>query len=129
MILMNAAADLPLAALDGRTPLEAAATPNLDQIARAGRQGTVATIPPGLTPSDDVALVSLLGRDPRKDYPGPGPVEAAGHAIRLAPGEIALRCNLVTIADGRMLDARAGHIPSVQATQLIEAMNRDLSSA
>src|SRR5437667_7755770 len=120
---MESGADGPLAALGNRTPLEAAATPHCDRIAAAGRQGSVATIPPDITPSDDVALVSLLGYDPRRNYPGPGPIEAAARRLRLSQDQIVFRCNLVTLADGQMLDARAGGIPTGQAAQLVGALN------
>src|SRR5215813_8195341 len=126
IVLMNSAGDQPAAALGGRTPLEMASTPNCDAIVRRGRQGTVATIPAGRHPSDDVGLVSLLGYDPRDGYPGPGPVEAAGRRIPLGPDEIMFRCNLVTVSHGEMIDARGGGIPASQATELIDELNRRL---
>src|SRR5262245_14034265 len=102
IVLMNSAADEPIAALDGRTPLEAASTPNCDEIARRGRQGTVKTIPEGRDPSDDIGLVSLLGYDPRQSYSGPGPTEAAARRVQLAADELVFRCNLVTVSHGQM---------------------------
>ncbi|MEW6427897.1 MAG: cofactor-independent phosphoglycerate mutase [Thermodesulfobacteriota bacterium] len=126
--------DLPIAELGGRTPLEAAATPAMDDLARRGVLYTVATVPPGMLPGSDVANLSLLGYQPRELYSGRAPLEAASMGIALAGNQLAFRCNLVTVrhepgGEVRMLDYSAGHISSAEAHQLIAALADELSSA
>ncbi|MCE5335546.1 MAG: cofactor-independent phosphoglycerate mutase [Desulfobacteraceae bacterium] len=124
--------DYPLDELGGRTPLEAAETPNLDQLVRTGRMGTVQTIPAGMPPGSDVANMSLLGYDPAVYHTGRGPLEAASMNVRLAPDEIAFRCNLVNLgraADGSVVmgDYSAGHITTEEAHGLIAALQETVS--
>lgn len=131
VLVPDGASDRPVGELCNRTPLEAARIPNMDAIARGGVTGTALTIPDGLTPGSDVANLSLLGYDPAKFYTGRGPLEAAAMGIRLAEGEVAFRCNLVTIEgtpeDGRLVDYSAGHITTEEAKVLIEAVGEGLS--
>lgn len=124
----DGAADFPLDELGGKTPLEAANTPNFDFIAREGRGGLVQTIPEGMGSGSDIATLSLMGYDPREYYTGRGPLEAAYRGIRLRPGEFAYRCNLVTEQDGLLKDYSAGHITSEEATVLIETLDRELGN-
>jgi 2,3-bisphosphoglycerate-independent phosphoglycerate mutase len=124
----DGAADFPLDALGGKTPLEAAETPNMDFIAREGRGGLVKTIPEGMGSGSDIATLSLMGYDPKEYYTGRGPLEAAYRGIRLRPGEFAYRCNLVTEQDGLLKDYSAGHITTEEATVLIEALDRELGN-
>ncbi len=126
VILPDGAADEPVEALGGRTPLEAAAKPNMDWIARHGRQGLVVTVPEGYSPGSDVATLSLFGYDPRVHYPGRAPLEAAARNIPADGADLVFRSNLVTIAGGRMKDFTAGHIPQTQAAELIAALNSAL---
>jgi 2,3-bisphosphoglycerate-independent phosphoglycerate mutase len=119
--------DYPIEALGGKTPLEAAATPHLDRLAACGRMGTVPTIPPGMEAGSDVANMSLLGYDPARYHTGRAPLEAASMGVHLAPQEVALRCNLVTLAaDGQgiaiMKDYSAGHISTEEAHQLVASL-------
>jgi len=93
-------ADYPLEELNGKTPLQAAHTPNMDFIASNGKNGVVRTVPEDMVPGSDVANLSILGYDPRKYYPGRGPLEAASMGVSLGKGEVAFRCNLVTVKDG-----------------------------
>jgi len=122
LVLGDGMADEPLAELGGRTPLEAARTPNFDRIAREGACGLLRTIPPGCEAGSDIANLSILGYDPGKYYTGRGPLEAASMGIALGEGDIAYRCNLVTVADGVMEDFSAGHIPSRDGGSLIRAV-------
>ncbi len=124
IILPDGAADEPVPALGGRTPLEAAATPNMDAVVRHGRIGAVRTVPEGFAPGSDVATMSLLGYDPRRYYTGRAPIEAIAQNVRIGPGEIVFRCNFVRVADGRMNDFTAGHVRTEEAEQLIAALNR-----
>lgn len=123
-------ADHPLAELGGRTPLEAAATPNLDRLAAGGELGLVRTVPEGMAPGSDVANLSILGYDPRRYHSGRAPLEAAAMGVRLAPGEVAFRCNLVTLSGSAeaevMEDYSAGHITTGEAAELIGALARQL---
>jgi 2,3-bisphosphoglycerate-independent phosphoglycerate mutase len=121
-------ADFSLPELDNRTPLEYAATPNMDAVAKAGRVGLVKTIPEGLTPGSDVANMSLLGYDAAQYYSGRAPIEAASMGIRLGPGEVAFRCNLVTLNEGIMADYSAGHIETADAHIVIAALQSALQS-
>jgi 2,3-bisphosphoglycerate-independent phosphoglycerate mutase len=122
LVLGDGMADEPLAELGGKTPLEHARTPNFDRIAREGACGLLRTIPEGCEAGSDIANLSILGYDPREFYTGRGPLEAASMGIRLGPGDIAYRCNLVTVTDGVMEDFSAGHIPSREGGPLIRAV-------
>lgn len=126
LVIPDGAADGPQDALGGKTPLAAADTPNMDSVARSGAVGTVVTIPDGFPPGSDVAIMSVLGYDPREFYSGRAPLEAASMGIALGPGDWALRCNLVTIADGAMADYSAGHISSAEAAGLIASLAAEL---
>lgn len=122
VILGDGMADLPLAALQGKTPLQWANKPNMDRIARLGRNGLALTVPEGFPPGSDVANLSVAGYDPQKYYTGRAPLEAAAMGVPLSEGDIAFRCNFVTIEDGIMMDYSAGHITSEEGRELIEAL-------
>lgn len=119
-------ADYPLEELNGKTPLQAAYTPNMDFIAGNGRNGVVRTVPEGMVPGSDIANLSIMGYDPRKYYPGRGPLEAASMGISLDRDEVAFRCNLVTVKNGVLIDYSAGHISSEEARTLIEYLDEKL---
>lgn len=104
VLLGDGMADRPLAELGGRTPLMAARTPNMDHIASEGVLGMVRTIPEGMALGSDVANLAVLGYDPKKVYTGRSPIEAAGMGVDLGPGDVAFRCNLVTLGKGNALD-------------------------
>ena len=128
IIVPDGAADEPLAELGNRTPLQAANIPHMDEIARVGRLGLVRTIPKGMYPGSDVANLSVLGYDPAQYYTGRGPIEAASMGVTLQPGQFTFRCNLVTVANGKMEDYSAGHITSKESAALIESLNKTLGS-
>jgi 2,3-bisphosphoglycerate-independent phosphoglycerate mutase len=123
--------DRPLPELDGRTPLEAARTPAMDDLARQGEISLLRTIPAGYPPGSDVANLSLLGYRPEECYTGRAPLEAASMGVALGPGEVAFRCNLVTL-DHRengavnMVDYCAGHIGTAEARALVLALDEAL---
>lgn len=104
ILLGDGMADRPLPELDGLTPLMAARTPNMDRIASGGTLGTVRTIPEGMALGSDVANLSVLGYDPAAVYTGRSPIEAAGMSVDLGPGDVAYRCNLVTLGMGNPTD-------------------------
>ncbi|MBN2183466.1 MAG: cofactor-independent phosphoglycerate mutase [Sedimentisphaerales bacterium] len=128
IIIPDGAADEPLEQFDGQTALEAAKTPNIDKISKIGRQGLVRTIPEGMEAGSDVAQMSLLGYDPRRYYTGRAPIEAAARNIKLSLGDWVFRCNLVTIADGKMMDHSAGHISSAEGSKLITELDEQLGN-
>ena len=129
IIIPDGAADEPLKELGGKTPLEAAHTPNMDAIARAGRLGTVRTVPEGFESGSDVATMCLLGYDPAVYHTGRAPLEAAAQRIPLAPTDWVFRCNLVTVVDGIMKDHSAGGISDAEAQRLIRDLARHLNLA
>lgn len=118
--------DYPLENLNRLTPLQFSRTPNMDEIATNGRCGLARTIPHGMVAGSDVANLSILGYNPKKYYCGRAPFEAASKGIDLKPGEVAFRCNLVTIAEDIMVDYSAGHISTIEAGALIELLNSNL---
>ena len=100
--------DYPVEALGGKTPLQAADIPMIRKIAAAGEVRLVQTVPEGMPPGSDVANMALLGYDAAKNYTGRAPIEAAGAELPMKPSDVAYRCNLVTVVDGRMDDYSAG---------------------
>ncbi|UCG55854.1 MAG: cofactor-independent phosphoglycerate mutase [Phycisphaerales bacterium] len=128
IIVPDGAADDPIEELDNRTALEAAETPNMDKISTEGRQGLVWTVPAGMDAGSDVAQMSLLGYDPLRFYTGRAPIEAAAREIDLSIEDWVFRCNLVTIADGKMVDHSAGHISTEEAGKLVKELGEQLGS-
>ena len=127
IIIPDGAADEPLKELNGKTPLEAAHTPNMDRIAMEGRQGTARTVPEGFESGSDVATMCLLGYDPKIYHTGRAPLEAAAQHIPLSPTDWVFRCNLVTVIDGIMKDHSAGGISNAEAQRLIGDLSRTLN--
>ncbi|MCP4642934.1 MAG: cofactor-independent phosphoglycerate mutase [bacterium] len=116
-------ADFPLDELDGRTPLDVAAIPAMDQAVADGLTGLYCPIPEGYAPGSDIGNLSLFGYDPGATYTGRAPLEAASQGIELQDGDVAFRCNLVTLADGTMRSFTSGHITTEEATKLIYSLN------
>lgn len=127
IVLGDGMADEPCAELNGLTPIEAADTPALDELARRGRSGLLATVPCGYAPGSEIAHLSLLGYNLDDVFEGRGSLEAASMGIDIEPGELAMRCNLICIAsDGRIKNHSAGHISSEEASELIKTLNEEL---
>lgn len=125
--------DHPVAALDGKTPLEAAHTPMMDELCRNGDLFLNKTVPDGFPPGSDVANMSLLGYSPALYYTGRSPLEAAAMGVKLAADETAFRCNTVTIQrheNGQMtmVDFSAGHITNDESHQLISAIEAECAN-
>jgi 2,3-bisphosphoglycerate-independent phosphoglycerate mutase len=118
--------DYPVEALGGKTVLQAAEIPHVRRLAAAGAVEMIQTVPPELPPGSDVANLGLLGYDPRDAYTGRAPIEAAGAGIPLAPDDVAVRCNLVTVTGGCMIDYSAGHIPTEEAHRIIATLQEHL---
>ncbi|MBN1912936.1 MAG: cofactor-independent phosphoglycerate mutase [Candidatus Omnitrophica bacterium] len=128
LLVGDGMADYPIEELGGRTPLEAARTPNMDFIASGGQLGMVKTVPPKMNPASDVANISILGYDPKKYYSGRGPLEAANLGIRLEEDDVVFRCNLITASGDKLIDYSAGHISSKEADIIIKYINKKLGS-
>lgn len=128
IIVPDGAADEPLEQFGNKTILEAANTPNMDKISSTGRLGLVRTVPEHMEPGSDVAQMSLLGYDPKRYYTGRAPIEAVAMKIDLSNTDWVFRCNLITIADGKMADHSAGHISTEEGTKLINDLNKQLGT-
>lgn len=128
VLVCDGMADEPVEQLGGKTPLEAARTPHMDELAQEGKVGLARTIPPGFTPASDVGNMCILGYNPREYYSGRGPLEAANMGVPLKNGEVAFRCNLITADGDRLMDYSAGHISSDEAAKLIQHVDRSLGS-
>ena len=129
IVIPDGAADEPQAALGGKTPLQAANTPEMDRVAREGIVGRSRNVPDRFVPASDVATLSLLGYDPEKYYTGRAPLEVVAMGLALGPDDWAIRCNLMTILEGRMTDFTAGHIGNAEGKALIEALSAALTPA
>ena len=127
IIIPDGASDFPLDELGGKTPLAAGQTPNMDWIAANGKCGTVCNIPAGLPRGSDVAIMSVMGYDPREWYTGRAPLEAAAQGLSISPDQWVFRCNFVTIIDGLMEDYSAGHISTDEGRSLIDTINTALA--
>ena len=119
VVLPDGVSDVPVKELGGKTPLEVAAHPNLDWIAREGLTGWARTIPEGFAPGSDVGCMSVFGYDPRRYHTGRAPLEAAAQGIRLSAGQVAFRCNTLTVEGGTMVDHSADHITTEESAKLI----------
>lgn len=119
LLVPDGAADEPLGELDGKTPLQIARTPYLDDLASRGLVGGVQVTPPDMYPGSDSANMALLGYDPVRYYTGRGPIEAAAMGIPLEEKDVAFRCSLVSTDGEKMLDYSAGHITTEEARPLI----------
>lgn len=127
-VCLDGLGDEPLPELGDRTPLEAAETPFLDDLARRGAQGLVHTVGPEIAPESDIAVFAILGYDPREEHPGRGVLEAIGSGMDLEDGNLAHRINFATGEGGRIVDRRVGRdLPSEDAHALAEEVNRGLS--
>lgn len=127
-VILDGLGDRPLRELDDRTPLEAAATPNLDRLADGGRQGMVITVGKGIAPESDVAVMAVLGYDPMRYHAGRGPLEALGAGLRFGEGDLALRGNFATVGEGwSIVDRRVGrNLTSPEAKALADAVTEQV---
>jgi 2,3-bisphosphoglycerate-independent phosphoglycerate mutase len=123
-------ADYPLDVLSGKTPLQAARTPNMDWLARRGVFGIAHVIPRGFPPGSDVGNMSIMGYDPVVYHTGRSPLEAASMGVALGPQDIAFRCNLVTLGgsgdDTFMEDFTSGHISTAEAAAMMSDIGENL---
>lgn len=134
VVLGDGMADLPIEALGGKTPLQAAKKPTMDMLAAYGEMGMVKTVPDGIAPGSDVANLSVMGYNPKKYYTGRSPLEAVSIGAPLAEGDVTYRVNTVTLsyeadyAQKTMVDYSAGEIGSAEGAQLMETIEKEFGS-
>jgi 2,3-bisphosphoglycerate-independent phosphoglycerate mutase len=123
VLIGDGMSDWHLEELNGKTPLQVADIPNINNLTLKGRAGQVNNVPETLNPASDVANMSIFGYDPLKYYSGRGSLEAASIGIKLSNNDVVFRCNLITEEDGKLIDSNAGHISSQDAIPLINSLN------
>ena len=128
IILGDGMADLPVERLGGKTLLQYAHKPMMDQLAKEGRCGRLVTVPEGFPPGSEVANTAILGYDLNKVYEGRGPLEAASIGYEMADDDFAIRCNIITIEDGKIITHNGGNLETDDARVLIEYLNEHLGS-
>ena len=121
-------ADHPVERLGGKTLLQYAHTPYMDMLAKNGRTGRLITIPRGFQPGSEVANTAILGYDLNKVYEGRGPLEAASIGYDMAPDDMAMRCNIITLADGRIKNHHGGHLTTEESDVLIKYLDEKLGN-
>lgn len=121
-------ADHPVERLGGKTLLQYAHTPYMDMLAKNGRTGRLITIPKGFQPGSEVANTAILGYDLNKVYEGRGPLEAASIGYDMAPDDMAMRCNIITLADGRIKNHHGGHLTTEESDVLIKYLDERLGN-
>jgi len=134
VILGDGMADEPIEQLNGKTPLEVANKPTIDELSKKGELGLVSTIPDGMSPGSDTANLSVMGYDPRKYYSGRSPLEAISMGIKMKETDISFRCNVVTLSeDGNfedkiIYDHSADEITSEEAAELIKVIQENFGN-
>ena len=128
IILGDGMADHAVARLDGKTPMQYAHTPYMDMLAKEGRTGRLHTIPAGFMPGSEVANTAILGYDLNKVYEGRGPLEAASIGYEMAPEDMAIRCNIIELEDGRIKNHHGGHLTTEQGDELIKTLDAELGN-
>lgn len=128
IILGDGMADEPIDALGGKTPMQYAQTPYMDQLARLGVTGRLKTVADGFHPGSEVANMAILGYDLPTVYEGRGVLEAASIGYELQPGEMAMRCNLICVEGDILKNHSSGHITTEEADELIQFLNEQLGS-
>ncbi len=127
IILGDGMADLPVERLGGKTLLQYAHKPMMDQLAREGRCGRLITVPEGFPPGSEVANTAILGYDLNKVYEGRGPLEAASIGYEMADDDFAIRCNIITLADGKIITHNGGNLETEDARVLIDYLNETVA--
>lgn len=134
IILPDGMADEPMEALGGKTPLECAATPNMDRLASLGQVGLAKTVPDTMKPGSDVANLSVIGYDPAANYSGRSPLEALSVGVDMKPTDVVFRCNIVTLSEDEpysektIIDHSAGEISTQDADILMDAIRAAFDS-
>ncbi len=126
IILGDGMADHPIDSLGKKTPLMAADKPHIDQLAKMGRSGLFATVPPDMPPGSEIANMAVLGYDVKKVFQGRGVLEAASMGVDLEDDDLALRCNIICIEEEKIKNHSAGHISNEEAHELIAFLQEKL---
>src|SRR3954470_7008324 len=129
IVIPDGAADEPQESLGGKTPIEAAHTPNMDRLAAMGVVARACHTPKELPAGSEIGNLSLLGYNPFENFTGSAPMEAAAQGIKLGPTDWAVRCNLVTVEYQVMRDFTAGHISTEEGTKLLATAQEQIASA
>ena len=127
IILGDGMADQPVERLGGKTLLQYAHKPTMDWLARQGRTGRLVTVPEGFPPGSEVANTAILGYDLNKVYEGRGPLEAASIGYDMQPDDFAIRCNIITLQDGKIVTHNGGNLQTEDARVLIDYLNEHLA--
>ena len=128
IILGDGMADLPVERLGGKTLLQYAQKPMMDQLAREGRCGRLITVPEGFPPGSEVANTAILGYDLNQVYEGRGPLEAASIGYEMADDDMAIRCNIITLEDGKIITHNGGNLETKDGDVLIKYLDEHLGS-
>ena len=128
IILGDGMSDEPLADFQNKTPLQLAHKPHIDWLAKNGRSGMLYTVPETMHPGSEIANMAVLGYDVEKVFEGRGVLEAASMGVELEPGDLGLRCNLLTIEDQKIKNHSAGHISNEEAAEIIHYLDEKLGS-
>lgn len=128
IILGDGMADHPVERLGGKTLLQYASTPYMDLLAREGKTGRLVTVPDGYLPGSEVANTAIMGYDLNKVYEGRGPLEAASIGYEMQPEDMAIRCNIITLADGRIITHNGGNLTTEDGDKLIKALDKELGN-
>ena len=134
VVLGDGMADEPLEALGGKTPLEAANIPVMDEMASKGELGMVQNVPLGMSPGSDVANLSVLGYDPTASYSGRSPLEALSVGVAMEEDDVIFRCNIVTLSEEGpyeekiIIDHSSGEISTAEADVLMDAVREHFNS-
>lgn len=127
IILGDGMADHKVASLNNKTLLEYARPEYMNRLAREGRCGRLITVPEGFPPGSEVANTAILGYDLNKVYEGRGPLEAASIGYDMQDDDFAIRCNIITLGDGKIITHNGGNLETDDARQLIDYLNEHLA--
>ena len=127
IILGDGMADHKVDRLGGKTLLQYARPEYMNQLAKAGRCGRLITVPEGFPPGSEVANTAILGYDLNKVYEGRGPLEAASIGYEMQPDDFAIRCNIITLEDGKIITHNGGNLQTDDARILIDYLNETLA--
>ena len=127
IILGDGMADHAVERLGGKTLLQYADKPVMDHLAKHGRTGRLITVPEGFPPGSEVANTAILGYDMNKVYEGRGPLEAASIGYDMQPDDFAIRCNIITLQDGKIITHNGGNLQTEDARVLIDYLNEHLA--
>lgn len=128
IILGDGMADHAIERLGSKTPLQFAQTPYMDKLASEGRCGRVVTVPEGFSPGSEVANTAILGYDLNEVYEGRGPLEAASIGYEMEADDLALRCNIISLKDGKIITHNGGNLQTEDARILIDYLNEHLGN-